>query len=58
MERIDLITFFTFFKKMMKYNKVIMVNDLINIIIILNFSRDIFESFISPGISVKNGIKF
>ena len=57
MERIDLITFFTFFKNIMKYNKVIMVNDLINIIIILNLSIDIFESFISPGISVKNGMK-
>ena len=46
-----------FVKKMILYNKVKIINDLKNIIPALNLSIYIFSSTISPGISVKYGIK-
>ena len=42
---------------MILYNKVKIINDLKNIITALNLSIDIFSLTISPGISVRYGIK-
>ncbi len=51
-ERITFINFFTFDKNKTWYNKVKIINDLINNIPALNFSIDIFSLVNSPGISV------